>query len=327
MEDKRQNTIKNIMSTVLFSDDTDMLSRASGLRFKENRFACSLDINSISLEEAKQKQIIFERKCKEIMPELVVHIALTSTKNSQNTAQQKVLIDGATKVVLVASGKGGVGKSTIAALLAHKLKRDGKRVGVIDADIYGPSIPHLFAVNQKPELEGNKMLPIMRYGIAINSIGFLSHPQSSISWRGPMAVKALYQLLSLTKWPELDYLIIDSPPGTGDIHLSLLQNYQIDGVYMVTTPQTLSQSDVCRALNLYKKFDVPIKGVIENMSYLEMKGEDQQIQIFPGNAGSEIADKFGVKLLAKLPINYELANACDQGQDLAEYVELLDFMV
>ena len=168
------------------------------------------------------------------------------------------------------------------------------------------------------------MIPLQNHGVFVNSIAFLTKPSASISWRGPMVSKALYQLLSLTKWGELDYLIIDTPPGTGDIHLSLLQNYFIDKVLMVTTPQQVSELDVRRAIDLYKKFNIPIDGIIENMSYYLDSITDKEIKIFSGNSGAKIAKDHDVPLLARIPIVSGLSADSDIGKSLKSYFALID---
>ena len=322
----KPDRIKEIQSKLFLSDGSSVQSRASEIVANGSKIGFSLDITGIELAEAEsiREQII--KKIQETTDFEKISIVLTSTRKSQNTPAEKpkIQIEGVGKILLIASGKGGVGKSTIAALLAHKLKSDGKKVGVVDADIYGPSIPHLFSLKGKPELDDNKMVPLENYGIVVNSIGFLTEPSASISWRGPMASKAIYQLLSLTKWGSLDYLIIDSPPGTGDIHLSILQNYIIDQVIMVTTPQKISEIDVSRAISLYKKFHVPIWGIIENMSYYFIPQTGEKIEIFTGGGGNKIAFDYKLELLTKLPIESRLSIACDAGGDLSEFSYLLD---
>lgn len=226
--------------------------------------------------------------------------------------KNKLRIDGVSQLLLVSSGKGGVGKSTIVKALAEQLASQGANVGIVDADIYGPSIPTMFNVHQKPELDGTKMLPIIKYGIKIMSIGFLSAPRSAIAWRGPMATKAIYQILSLVNWGKLDYLIIDTPPGTGDIHLSLLENYQIDSVLIVTTPQKISANDAIKAIDLYQKFSVKITGIIENMS-----------DYFPGNNGEILAHHYSIPLIAKVPMNKDISRMCDEGMEIGSILPAL----
>jgi len=318
--------IKEIRSNLLLSDGTTVQSRSSDVIVNGSSAGFSLDISGIELAEAESVREQIIKEIQETTDLKKISIVLTSTRKNQSSSNEKpkIQIEGVGKTLLVASGKGGVGKSTIAALLAHKLKTAGKRVGIVDADIYGPSIPHLFSLEGKPELDDNKMVPLENYGIVVNSIGFLTEPSASISWRGPMVSKAIYQLLSLTNWGTLDYLIIDSPPGTGDIHLSILQNYIIDQVIMVTTPQKISAIDVNRAVSLYKKFHVPILGVIENMSYYVIPKIGERIEIFTGGGANKIASDHNLKLLTKLPIDSRLSIACDAGGDLGPFSHLLD---
>lgn len=219
-------------------------------------------------------------------------------------------IDQIAQVILVASGKGGVGKSTISVALAEQLRAQGAKIGLIDADIYGPSIPLMMGINHKPEVQNNKIIPLESRNIKVMSIGFMTGASGAIAWRGPMTTKVIHQLLSAVEWGKLDYLIIDTPPGTGDIHLSLLENYHIDGVIMVTTPQKIAASDVIKGIDLYKKFSVPILGIVENMS-----------DIFPGNNGEKVAAEFDIPLIAKLPFNKEIAHESDQGKAIGHLIK------
>lgn len=320
--------IDSKISKIAFSDGSSVKSRSSKIIYKNKNIGFSIDITKLDITEAK---VIHDKvtnalsKLKEIEK---ISIVLTSSKEKQTEMEKgkksKIHIERIKKVIIIAAGKGGVGKSTISALLAQKKALAGQKVGLLDADIYGPSIPNMFGLEGKPMLNNNRMVPLNNFGVSINSIGFLTAPEGSISWRGPMTSKALYQLISLTNWGNLDYLFIDMPPGTGDIHLSLLENYIVDGAIMVTTPQTISKVNVCRAINLYKKFNIPIIGIIENMSFY--LGENSQpIQIFPGNSAQEIAIDYDIPLLTKLPINSELSKTCDLGKSLKQFTNLVCF--
>ncbi|MCP5369095.1 MAG: P-loop NTPase [Rickettsiaceae bacterium] len=324
MIESKTNIINIIIEKMTFSDNSTVKSRISKFIFKDNKFGCSLDISKIDIEEAKQVRQILIDKIEKQIPDIQANIVLTSHKEgSGSTPQPKIVLDGVKNVCLIASGKGGVGKSTLTALLAYALKNIGKKVGIVDADIYGPSIPNIFNVNKKPQVENNRMIPIEKAGILLNSIGFLADSKSALSWRGPMASKAIYQLMSLTNWGELDYLLIDAPPGTGDIHLSLLQNYHIDCVCITTLPQKISQIDVEKSINLYQKFGIKIAAIIENMSYLIDPNSGKKVKIFPGNAGIEIAQNFGVSNIIHLPIIPGLAEDCDAGNTLYKYSDVL----
>lgn len=326
MTNTQDHRIKKLLSNLVFSDNSTVKSRSSDIIKKGSNIGFSLDISDITLEEANSLRDITVKELKKLTNFEKVSIVLTSNNNTQKEQKNektKIHIDNVKKLILIAAGKGGVGKSTISALLAHKLTADGKKVGIIDADIYGPSIPNIFALKGKPKLEDSKMIPLKNYGIAINSIGFLTEPGISVTWRGPMISKALYQLLSLTKWDNLDYLIVDTPPGTGDIHLSLLQNYRIDKTYMVTTPQKVAEIDVSRAINLYKKFNIKVAGIIENMSTYTDSSTGKPINLFSGNAGKQLAAEHNIPLLAQIPITPELSLACDKGLALNSYSQLI----
>lgn len=219
-------------------------------------------------------------------------------------------IDGAKKVILVASGKGGVGKSTLSLALAELLQMQGSKVGILDADIYGPSIPTMLGIYEKPEIKDKKFIPILKNDFQIMSIGFVTPDEGAIAWRGPMVTKAIYQLLSASLWQDLDYLIIDMPPGTGDIHLSILENYQIDNIYMVTIPSIISMKDVGRAISLYQKFNIPISGIIENMS-----------DAFSGNAGEILSERYNIPLVGKLPLISDISKNMDEAKPIASLVK------
>ncbi len=322
----KTNIINDILKNLHFSDGSSALSRASDLIIKEGDAGFSLDISGLDLPEAEEMRGKIIDVVQNTQALNKISVVLTSQKKPQEKEQEqqksKIHIPGVKNTLLIASGKGGVGKSTIASLYAYKLKKQGFRVGIIDADIYGPSIPSIFGLSGKPDVQDKRMVPLEKNGIKINSIAFLSEEGAAISWRGPMVSKALYQLLSLTDWGQLDYLIIDSPPGTGDIHLSLLQNYVIDQAIMITSPQKISAIDVDRAINLYKKFDIHIETIIENMSYLENES-GEKIEIFKGTAATDLAKKHDIKHIIKLPIMPGLAAACDKQEELGEFIEKL----
>ena len=225
-------------------------------------------------------------------------------------------------IIAVGSGKGGVGKSTVAVNLALALHKTGNRVGILDADIYGPSIPIMLdVVDKKPMLgpeEGGqaKIVPVENYGIKIQSIGFFVEPQQALIWRGPMASNALNQLMNDTHWGELDYLVIDLPPGTGDIHLTLVQQYPVDGIAIVSTPQQVALADAKKAFSMFNQENirVPILGLIENMSYFSPPElPDNRYYIFGKQGGRRLADDARVNLLAEIPIVEAICESGDAG--------------
>ncbi len=244
-----------------------------------------------------------------------INISLSSRTQEMNPDKRQPIL-GVKKIIIVASGKGGVGKSTIAVNLAIALASQGQKVGIADVDIYGPSLPTLLGMNAKPTLQGDKMIPLEKYGIKAMSIGFLVKEEDPLVWRGPMTTKMLYQLLRTTSWnhdgKELDYLILDTPPGTGDVHLSLAENYKIDGAIIVTLPQELSVKDARKSIAMYQKLNVPVLGLVENMSFYAASGKS----IFGKGGADKLAKEFGIKVLASIPIYEDLAICSDMGKPL-----------
>lgn len=229
-------------------------------------------------------------------------------------------------IVLVSSGKGGVGKSTVASNLAVSLAADGAKVGLIDADIYGPSVPTMFdLVGAKPgarEAEDGKtlILPIEKYGIKILSLGFFADPDQPVPWRGPMASNAVKQLFNDADWGELDYLIVDLPPGTGDIHITITQSFPIAGAIVVTTPQQVALADTRKGLAMFRMqgINIPVLGVIENMSYFTPEElPNNKYYLFGRDGGKELAKAFNVPFLGEIPIVQSISSAGDRGTPIA----------
>lgn len=226
-------------------------------------------------------------------------------------------IPGVKNVIAVASGKGGVGKSTVAANLAVALSTFGAKVGLIDADIYGPSIPIMFDVqNEKPMVEGKKLFPVEKYGIKLMSIGFMLEPGQAVVWRGPMVSSALRQFITDTVWGELDYLIVDLPPGTGDIQLTLVQTLPITGSVIVTTPQDVALSDAIKGMAMFKNVKVPCLGVIENMSYFVCSHCGEREEIFSHGGGQRTAENLSAPFLGEVAIHTNIRVTGDQGKPL-----------
>jgi ATP-binding protein involved in chromosome partitioning len=231
----------------------------------------------------------------------------------QNSTKQGVVHQPATHVIAVASGKGGVGKSTTAINLALAIKAMGNSVGILDADIYGPSLPRLTGVTTKPKAENNKLIPIDAYGLKVMSIGFLMEEDTPTIWRGPMVMSALEQMLKDVAWGELDVLVIDMPPGTGDAQLTLSQRAKLAGAVIVSTPQDLALIDARKGLNMFHKVGVPVLGLIENMSYFVCPSCGEESHIF-GHGGAEAeAKRLKVPFLGKIPLEMEIRANADAG--------------
>lgn len=228
-------------------------------------------------------------------------------------------------IIAVGSGKGGVGKSTVAANLAIALHKNGNKVGILDADIYGPSIPIMFGLeNSKPTMdpdaENGKIMPVEKFGIKVQSIGFFVDASQALIWRGPMASQALNQLFNDTHWGELDYLVVDLPPGTGDIHLTLVQQYPVEGIAIVSTPQQVALADAKKAFSMFnqEKIRVRILGLIENMSYFTpAELPDNKYYLFGKHGGRRLADDARVNLLAEIPLVQSICESGDAGTPVA----------
>jgi len=236
-----------------------------------------------------------------------------------NQADISQILPGVKHTIAVASGKGGVGKSTVAVNLAVALVKEGFRVGLIDADIYGPSIPMMLGVNEKPKVmrvgDKSMLLPLVKYGLKLISIGFLVEEKDAIVWRGPMASSALKQFITDVNWGVLDYLIYDMPPGTGDIQLTLVQTIPLSGSVIVTTPQDISLSDARKGANMFTKVNVPVLGIIENMSYYTNPDGSKEY-IFGKGGGEKLSAELGINFLGDISLNTNIRIAGDEGKPI-----------
>jgi ATP-binding protein involved in chromosome partitioning len=224
-------------------------------------------------------------------------------------------LEGIKNVIAVASGKGGVGKSTTAVNLALALQAEGAKVGILDADIYGPSIPRMLGIEGKPEsIDGKSLEPMGGHGIQAMSIGFMIDEETPMIWRGPMVTQALEQLLRDTKWKNLDYLVIDLPPGTGDVQLTLAQKVPVSGAIIVTTPQDIALLDARKGLKMFEKVEVPVLGVVENMSIHICSECGHAEHIFGSGGGEKMCDQYNVDFLGALPLDIDIRVSVDGGQ-------------
>ncbi|GLK66725.1 Mrp/NBP35 family ATP-binding protein [Hansschlegelia plantiphila] len=222
-------------------------------------------------------------------------------------------IPGVKHIVAVASGKGGVGKSTTAANVALALKAQGLRVGLMDADVYGPSVPTLFNLHSKPEVEGRMMKPLEAQGLKIMSIGFLVDAGTAMIWRGPMVMSALTQMLTEVSWGELDILVVDMPPGTGDAQLTMAQRVKLAGAVIVSTPQDLALADARRGVAMFRKVDVPILGIVENMSYYDCPNCGHHAHLFGHGGARAEAQAMGTPFLGEVPLALDIRSTSDSG--------------
>lgn len=239
--------------------------------------------------------------------------------NEHAHAPKPMPLPGVSHVIAVASGKGGVGKSTTAVNLAIALARSGKAVGLLDADIYGPNVPVMMGSKEQPQMDETRgMLPVERFGVKYISLGLIAGDGVPIVWRGPMLAKMLTQFLNDVAWAPLDVLVIDLPPGTGDVQLTLAQSVAISGAVIVTTPQEIALEDVRRGIRMFETVDVPVLGVLENMSYYICPSCDKKHAIFAEGGGRKTAEHFQVPFLGEVPLSPALREASDTGHPIVD---------
>lgn len=241
-------------------------------------------------------------------------ISVSSRVRPHRVQKELTPLPNVKNILAVASGKGGVGKSTTAANLALALQAEGAKVGLLDADIYGPSIPRMLGVSGKPDSrDGQRIEPKIAHGVQTMSIGFLIDEDTPMIWRGPMVTQALTQLLNETNWVDLDYLIIDLPPGTGDIQLTLCQRVPVSGALIVTTPQDIATLDAKKALKMFEKVEVPVLGIVENMALHTCTQCGHSEHIFGSGGAARMAEQYGVPLLGSLPLDIRIREQADSG--------------
>jgi ATP-binding protein involved in chromosome partitioning len=312
---------KNILSLIEKNKKKDF--KIINLNIFGNEILLDIETNNPTLQSKKNiensiKEIIsdnFQEKIK-----LKINFKVKKTDNSENQIKGNP-IEGIQNVIAIASGKGGVGKSTVTSNIAIKLTKMGFKVGILDADIYGPSIPIMFDIaDARPlsvNVEGkNKMKPVESYGVKILSIGFFTKPDQAVIWRGPMASKALNQMIFDASWDELDFLLVDLPPGTGDIHLSILQALPVTGSVIVSTPQNIALADARKGIAMFnqKSINVPVLGIVENMAYFTPNElPENKYYIFGKDGAKNLSDDMNVNFLGEVPLLQSVREASDFG--------------
>lgn len=294
----------------------------SGLVVKDGNIGFTLEIDSSLAPHADALKQAAEQAVDKLDGVLSVTAILTAHKQQSPQApashvhdapQQEALLKPARHIVAVASGKGGVGKSTTAINLALALAAQGQRVGILDADIYGPSLPRLLGLTKKPVTENNKLVPLMAWGLQAMSIGFLLEEDSPTIWRGPMVMSAIQQMLRDVAWDNLDILVIDMPPGTGDAQLTLSQRAELAGAVIVSTPQDLALIDARKGLNMFQRVNVPVLGIVENMSHFICPSCGDRSDIFGHGGAAAEAARLGLPFLGEIPLDMAIRQTSDEG--------------
>lgn len=261
--------------------------------------------------------VSFTKAISELLPQFQVNVTLDHFIKAHRTQLPGKGLRGVKNTIAIASGKGGVGKSTMAVNLAIALARSGARVGLLDADIYGPSIPLMLGPTSPIEVSGEHYLPAIAHGVQAMSIGYLTEGEPALIWRGPMLAKSLLQMIDATQWDELDYLFIDLPPGTGDIQLSLIQKIPLSGAIIVTTPQNVATLDAEKALKMFAKTNIEVLGIVENMATHICSECGHKDSIFSTGGAAKLCEAYQCKLLGQLPLDKRISQHCDQGSPTA----------
>ena len=283
---------------------------------KDGKAFISLNINSKFQDQYQNLIVDLKNSIQKLDDILSVNVTLTSEKlNEQDNKQDWRFKIKSKNIIAIASGKGGVGKSTFAVNYAVALKNIGYKVGILDADIYGPSVPRMMGISGKPQAnDDDKLVPLESYGVKCMSIGFLISVDTPAIWRGPMVMKALEQMFNGVEWGELDYLVIDLPPGTGDAQLTLAQSSKLSGSIIISTPQDVALIDARKGINMFNKVNVPVLGIVENMSYFICDSCNQRHEIFSNGSVKKEAEIFEIDFLGEIPINKNLRILSDEGR-------------
>lgn len=316
-----QVTEYSIFETLKTVKDPDLgrdivsLGFVKNVQIKNGQVKFGIELTTPACPVQDQLKSECEAKVRALPGVSSVEVAISSQVRGRANFEQAKVLPGVRNLVAIASGKGGVGKSTVTANLALALAKKGAKVGLLDCDIYGPSIPIMFGlVGRQPQVTPDqKILPLEVQGIKLMSIGFLTSDSAPVIWRGPMVHQIIQQFLTRVEWGELDYLVLDLPPGTGDAQLTLTQSASLTGAVIITTPQEVSLADARKGLQMFQKVNVPVLGLIENMSYYACPDCGKVAHIFRRGGGEKMSSELGVPLLGEIPIDPEIAETGDAG--------------
>ena len=304
------------------------LGMVKSINEDNGKIDCILEFNDID-QNRNEKIVADAKKTLEEIPGITKVNIVTTYHNVNNSIESNDLeiskdhnlgVSKIKYIIAVASGKGGVGKSTIAVNIASAFKSLGLKTCLLDADIYGPSIPKMINVNEKPISDGKTIETINRYGLSTMSMGYMVDNESPFVWRGPMVMKAINEMVDRVNWGRADIMVIDMPPGTGDIHLSLVKKLNISGSLIVSTPQDIALIDVVRGLKMFEKTEVPILGIVENMSYFLAPDTGKEYKLYGESKTDQIAEKYDYDILSRIPHDPLLLEQCDKGHPLTDLV-------
>ncbi|MBL0941530.1 MAG: Mrp/NBP35 family ATP-binding protein [Alphaproteobacteria bacterium] len=299
------------------------LEAVSGISIEPDKIIVSIAINPQDSQSLASTKLEIERRIKAFFEIKSVNVIWTKHQSGKTSGPQVLSprdsnLQQIRNIIAVASGKGGVGKSTITINLALALRDLGFKVGILDADIYGPSVPKMMGISGKPTFAGSLIQPMIRYNIKTMSMGYLISEDTPVIWRGPMIQKALQQILYDVDWGELDYLVIDLPPGTGDVQLTLVQKVSLSGAVIVSTPQDIALIDALKGYNMFLKVGVPVLGLVENMSYFRCESCGHHSEIFGHGGARREALAKGVNFLGEIPLDKNICKSSDRGEPMVE---------
>ena len=316
-QDKIYSALRNILYPG-FDKDIISLGIVKDVRIAQSEVTVILDLRTDDEEARSKLAADIKDKVGTISDVAGVRIEITGAQTTPQPTPSDSYFPGVKYKIAVASGKGGVGKSTVSVNLAVALAKQGLRGGLLDSDIYGPSIPLMLGVSGRPEFDGKKLIPIEKYGVKLMSLGFLIDEDNPVIWRGPLVMRALQQLMSDVHWGELDVIIFDMPPGTGDAQLTLSQSVQLDGAVIVSTPQDVALLDAVKGVKMFEKVNVPILGIIENMSFFCCPACGTRTDIFSAGGAKEKCSQLNIRLLGEIPLDVEIREGGDNGIPVVE---------